>query len=267
MDSPAQKQYLHRMKKHSRIICISRFLLLFLFLSLWEISARTDMINAFIFSSPSRTLKSASLLFREGNLLSHIGITLLETLSSFLIVAIVSLFFASILWWNHNISEILDPYLVILNSLPKSAMAPIFIVWIGNNYKTIIITAVSVAIFGSILSLYSAFLHTDPDKIKLIYTLGGQKMHCFTKVVLPINLPSILSIFKVDIGLCLIGVVIGEFLAAKKGLGYLIIYSSQTFKMDWVILSILLLCFIAIGIYLLLGCLEQKLNKKYKNIS
>ena len=136
-------------------------------------------------------------------------------------------------------------------------MAPIFIVWLGNNMKTIIITAISVAIFGSILNLFTSFQTTDPDKLKLIYTLHGNRFDCLTKVILPINFPAILSILKVDIGLCLIGVVIGEFLAARKGLGYLIIYGSQVFKMDWVLLSIVLLCLIAALLYGILNRLEK----------
>lgn len=175
----------------------------------------------------------------------------------FFLVASISLLIAILLWWNTTLSEIFEPYFVILNSLPKSAMAPIFIVWLGNNMKTIIITAISVAIFGSILNLFTSFQTTDPDKLKLIYTLHGNRLDCLTKVILPINFPAILSILKVDIGLCLIGVVIGEFLAARKGLGYLIIYGSQVFKMDWVMLSIVLLCLIAALLYGILNRLEK----------
>ena len=139
-------------------------------------------------------------------------------------------------------------------------MAPIFIVWLGNNMKTIIVTAISVAIFGSILNLFTSFMSTDPDKLKLIRTLHGSRTDCLTKVILPMNLPTILSILKVDIGLCLIGVVIGEFLAAREGLGYLIIYGSQVFKMDWVMLSIVLLCLIAALLYGVLNRLEKYFN-------
>ena len=196
-------------------------------------------------------------LFLTGDLLKHIGITLAETFGSFFLVASISLLIAILLWWNTTLSEIFEPYFVILNSLPKSAMAPIFIVWLGNNMKTIIITAISVAIFGSILNLFTSFQTTDPDKLKLIYTLHGNRLDCLTKVILPINFPAILSILKVDIGLCLIGVVIGEFLAARKGLGYLIIYGSQVFKMDWVMLSIVLLCLIAALLYGILNQLEK----------
>ena len=158
-------------------------------------------INAFIFSSPSRIITCRADLLRNGVLLRHISITLSETFLSFFLVSGISLLFAVILWWNRTLCEILEPYMVILNSLPQSAMAPIFIVWLGNNAKTIIVSAVSVALFGSILNLFTCFASTDPDKLKLIRALGGTRMKCLYKVVIPINLPSILSIMKVDIGL------------------------------------------------------------------
>jgi len=152
---------------------------------------------------------------------------------------------------------ILDPYLVVLNSLPKSALAPLLIVWLGANTTTIIVAGMSVAIFGSILNLYASFTTVDPGKIKLIYTLQGHKLQALTKVVLPSSLPAIISNMKVNIGLCLVGVIIGEFLAARNGLGYLIIYSSQVFKMDWLLMSIVLLCVMATILYSLINLLER----------
>ena len=227
--SSEQELFIKKQKKHQKNVLFIQIFLLIFFIFLWEIASDMGWINSFIFSSPSRMLRCGIHLLRNGSLLIHIGITLAETFASFFLVAAVSILFAVLLWWNHTLSEILEPYFVILNSLPKSAMAPIFIVWLGNNMKTIIVTAISVAIFGSILNLFTSFISTDPDKIKLIRTLHGSRIDCLTKVVLPMNLPSILSILKVDIGLCLIGVVIGEFLAARDGLGYLIIYGSQVF--------------------------------------
>lgn len=227
--SKAQILYMKRTRQHNKLVLFFQLFLFVSFVILWEIASRSGWINSFIFSSPSRMIATGRELLITGELLKHIGITLAETFLSFLLVALVSLLTAILLWWNHTLSEILEPYLVILNSLPKSAMAPIFIVWIGNNPKTIIVTAISVAVFGSILNLFTSFQSTDPDKLKLIRTLHGSRTDCLTKVVLPMNLPAILSILKVDIGLCLIGVVIGEFLAARQGLGYLIIYGSQVF--------------------------------------
>ena len=255
--SKEQLLYMKRTRQHRQLVLFFQLFLFIFFIILWEITSRTGIINAFIFSSPSRMLSSGFGLLLSGQLLKHLGITLLETFVSFFLVATISLLTAILLWWNNTLSEILEPYFVILNSLPKSAMAPIFIVWLGNNMKTIIVTAISVAIFGSILNLFTSFISTDPDKLKLIRTLHGNRTDCLTKVILPMNLPTILSILKVDIGLCLIGVVIGEFLAAKEGLGYLIISGSQVFKMDWVMLSIVLLCLIAALLYGILNRLEK----------
>jgi len=190
-----------------------------------------------------------------------VGITLLETLVSFALVNIIGLLIAIILWWNDSISRVLEPYLIVLNSLPKSALAPVFIVWLGANVKTIIVAAVSVSLFGSIITLYSDFKAVEEDKIKLIYTLGGKKKDVLLKVILPGNVPSMISLMKVNIGLSLVGVIIGEFLAAKSGLGYLIIYGSQVFRLDLVIMSIVILCIVATGLYKMLSYYERKFTK------
>ena len=170
------------------------------------------------------------LMISDHSIFLHLGVTLYETFVSFFLVIFVSILFAILLWYSNNLSEILEPYLVVLNSLPKSALAPLLIVWLGATKTTIIVTGMSVAIFGSILNLYTSFRSTDPGKIKLIYTLRGNHLHVLTKVILPYSIPAIISNMKVNIGLCLVGVIIGEFLAAKEGLGYLIIYSSQVFR-------------------------------------
>lgn len=198
----------------------------------------------------------------DHTLFAHIGITLFETIASFGLVLFFALAITIILWLNKRLSETLEPYLVILNSLPKSALAPLLIVWLGATYKTIIITGVSVAIFGSILSLYTSFQSVDPEKIKLIYTMGGRNYHALTKVILPANIPAMFSLMKVNIGLCLVGVIIGEFISSRQGLGYLIIYGSQVFKLDWVIMSIVILCILAWGLYSLINGMEGAYLKR-----
>ncbi|MCI8884320.1 MAG: ABC transporter permease [Lachnospiraceae bacterium] len=255
--SLAQQKFLLTQKRHKRTVTVSRLCIFILFLALWEGAAQSGLLDSFIFSSPSKVLLCAYGMTLDQTLFAHIGITLFETIASFLLVLISALVITIILWLNKGLSETLEPYLVILNSLPKSALAPLLIVWLGATYNTIIITGVSVAIFGSILSLYTSFQSVDPEKIKLIYTMGGKKYHALTKVVLPSNIPSLFSIMKVNIGLCLVGVIIGEFIASRQGLGYLIIYGSQVFKLDWVIMSIVILCIMAWGLYSLLSCLEN----------
>ena len=261
--SLAQKNFLLSQRKRRRIIRISRICIFLLFLILWEGSAQMGTLDSFIFSSPSKAASCAYGMIQDHSLFVHIGITLFETITSFGLVLLSSLAITILLWYNRRISETLEPYLVILNSLPKSALAPLLIVWLGANYTTIIITGMSVAIFGSILSLYTCFQSVDAEKVKLIYTLGGQKHHVLAKVILPASIPSLFALMKVNIGLCLVGVIIGEFIASRQGLGYLIIYGSQVFKLDWVIMSIAILCIIACGLYGIISSLEKRYLKKF----
>ena len=256
----AQELYLQK-RKHTRIkVQIIRLLILVILLALWEILTSLGVLNAFLLSSPSRILKSAWQLSLDGSLFYHTGVTLLETFVSFFLVLLVGILLAVLLWWNQTLSSILEPYLVVLNSLPKSALAPVFIVWLGNNVKTVIVAAVSVAVFGAVITLHTAFMETEEEKIKLIYTLGGTKKDVLFKVILPSNFPAIVSVMKVSIGLSLVGVIIGEFLAANAGLGYLIIYGSQVFKLDWIMLSIVILCIVATGLYRVLAFIEKKVK-------
>ena len=228
--SPAQKQYLLRVKREKNLIRVSRILLFLGFLILWEVSARFGWIDSFIFSSPSEIWITFLNMLKDQSLFTHIGITLAETLVSFVFTVLLGIGTAVLLWTCPRPSHVLEPYLVVLNSLPKSALAPLLIVWLGANIRTIIVAGISVAIFGSIINLYTGFREVDPEKQKLIQTLGGSKKDELTKIVLPSSVPLILSIMKVNIGLCLVGVIIGEFIGARQGLGYLIIYGSQTFN-------------------------------------
>ena len=257
------RHYLRHYHFHRLLVIFFRIFLLTGFLFLWEFCASHQIIDSFIFSSPSKIMNALLLMISDHSIFLHLGVTLYETFVSFFLVIFVSILFAILLWYSNNLSEILEPYLVVLNSLPKSALAPLLIVWLGATKTTIIVTGMSVAIFGSILNLYTSFRSTDPGKIKLIYTLRGNHLHVLTKVILPYSIPAIISNMKVNIGLCLVGVIIGEFLAAKEGLGYLIIYSSQVFKMDWLLMSICILCVFAIFLYALIDFGEKLYFKHF----
>lgn len=261
--SEGQLEYVRKIKRNQIQVRVLQLLILVIFLALWEVAAANNWINAFIFCSPSKLYETFITIMQDGSLLHHIGITLYETLVGFTIVIFGSLLVAILFWWNETLSKVLEPYLVMLNALPKSALAPVLIVWLGANQTTIIVCACSVAIFGSILNIYTGFTNVDNDKLKLITTLKGTRLQALRLVVLPSNVPNIISIMKVNIGLCLVGVVIGEFLAAKEGLGYLIIYGSQTFKMSNVLLSIFILCAIAMLLYTVLQRIEKKLSEYF----
>lgn len=257
-----QLEYIKKKSKYKRSVTTFRIIIFFVFISLWQITTSLGLIDSFIFSSPFKIFTCFYNMLLDGTILHHIFITLAETFISFFLVILIGVLMSVLLWSNEKLSEILEPYLVVLNSLPKSALAPLLIVWLGANMKTIIVAGISVAIFGTIISLFAGFKEVDNDKIKLIYTLGGTKRNVLVKVVLPSSIPIIISTMKVNIGLSLVGVVIGEFLAARSGLGYLIIYGSQVFKLDWVIMSIVILCIIAMGLYKGINLIE-KLYLKY----
>ncbi len=233
-------------KRKIRFLQISIFIL---FVAVWEGATRLGAVDPFVFSSPSRIARCFVELSGDGSIYYHIGVTLFETFLSFFLIMAVGILVAVLLWWNPVVARVSEPYLVVLNSLPKTALAPVFIVWLGNNMKTIIVAAVSVAVFGSIITLYTAFCSVEEEKVKLILTLGGSRIDILRYIVLPGNAHTIVSNMKVNIGLSLVGVIIGEFLAANAGLGYLIVYGSQVFKLDYVILSIVILCVVATGLY------------------
>ena len=259
-----QEEFIRKHRRHHHEIASWRTLIFVLFIVLWEISANQKWIDSFFFSSPSRVARCFVDQIRNNSMLAHIGVTLLETLLSFLLVILFSLLVSTLLWHSKKLSEILEPYLVVLNSLPKSALAPLFIVWLGTGTRTIIVAGMSVAVFGSIISFYTGFQQVDPEKITLIHTLGGSRRDAFCKVVLPGSVPILLSTAKVNIGLALVGVIIGEFLAARRGLGYLIIYGSQVFQLDMVITSIIVLCIIALGFYQSIQFIEHQIKKQFK---
>lgn len=261
--SATQKNFIKIHNRNIWIVRCARVLLLVGFLILWEITSTLGIIDSFIFSSPSKVALCFLSMVSDKSIFLHIGVTLYETLVSFLLVTLISLLCATLLWFSKRASEISEPFLVVLNSLPKSALAPLLIVWLGATPRTIIVAGMSVAIFGSVLSLYTCFLGVEHETLKLIYTLGGNRFHALTKVVIPSCIPTIISNMKVNIGLCLVGVIIGEFLAARNGLGYLIIYSSQVFKLDWLLMSICILCILSMGLYSLINLLEKLYQKHF----
>lgn len=256
-----QLEFIKQKTKYKRSVTRYRIIIFFAFIIIWQLTASFGIIDSFIFSSPIKIFTCFYSMLKDGTILHHIFITLTETFLSFFLVIVIGILISVLLWSNEKLSQILEPFLVVLNSLPKSALAPLLIVWLGANMRTIIVAGISVAIFGTIISLYTGFKEVNLDKIKLIYTLGGNKTNVLLKVVLPSSIPIIISTMKVNIGLSLVGVVIGEFLAARKGLGYLIIYGSQVFKLDWVIMSIVILCIIAMLLYKGINLIEKMYHK------
>lgn len=258
--SKEQLDYILFKNKEKKLITLYRIIILFLIIFLWEFSAYMKWIDPFIFSSPSRVCNCFYEMVLDGSIFFHISITVFETILSFLLGTIFGILIALVLWWNKKISKTLEPYLVVLNSLPKTALAPILIVWLGHDIKSIIIIAITVSIIVTILNVFNGFINVDKEKIKLIKTFGGTKKDVLEKVIVPANYSTIISTMKVNIGLSLIGVIIGEFLVARAGLGYLIVYGSQVFKLDWVMMSIIILALLATALYEGIVLIEKRIK-------
>lgn len=253
--------YLKKIRTNKRLILSARIFIIIAFFSLWELAAILKWIDPFIFSQPSRVFTAFTNMLRDGSIFLHVGVTLGETIVGFTLSTIGGLFISALLWWNTFLRNVLEPYLVVLNSLPKTALAPIIIVLIGNNVNSVIATAVMTSIIVTVLNILTGFLEVDKDKIKLVETFGGTKRQILQKVVLPASIPAIVNALKVSVGLSFVGVIVGEFLVAKAGLGYLIVYGSQVFKMDWVMMSVMILCLLATLLYVGVAAVEKRLGR------
>ncbi|MCR2043235.1 ABC transporter permease [Anaerosalibacter massiliensis] len=260
-NSKEHEKYLKKIKKRKRDIIITQILILVIWLLQWEITARLGWIDTFLTSSPSQIWKLFIDYAKGGHLFYHVGISVLETIVGFLIGTILGVLIAILLWWSDFLAKVLDPYLVVLNSLPKTALAPIIIIWVGAGYSGIIVTAITLSIVVTIMNVYSGFKNVDKDKIKLLETFGATKFQVLKKVVLPSSIPTIISTIKVNIGLSWVGVIVGEFLVSKAGIGYLIVYGGQVFKLDLVMMSVFILAIISAIMYQLIAFIERKLTK------
>lgn len=246
--SDDRKDYLSKKRRRKKLILITQLLTLIIFIALWELLANLGVIDSFLMSSPSRIIKTI-LDMSSNNLITHLSVTCLETIVGFLLGTIIGALLACILWWSDFVSKVAEPFLVVLNSLPKVALGPVIIVWVGAGTSAIITMALAISLIVTVLEMLNGFLSTDKNIIKMATTFGATKLQVFTKVVFPSNISTLINALKVNIGLSLVGVISGEFLVSKAGLGYLIVYGGQVFKLDLVMTSVIVLGIVAAAMY------------------
>lgn len=263
MYSNEHKVYLKKRKKEKIFIISFQIGIIVLFIFLWQILANLGVINTFISSSPKQVLDTIIMLHNTNNLYNHIWITFYETIISFSIGTILGILIATILWWNEKIAKIIDPYLTVINSLPKVALGPIIIIWCGAGMKSIIFMALLISLIITIINVYQGFINVDKVKIKLMKSFGANKFQIYTKLLLPGTFSNIISTLKINISMSLIGVIMGEFLVSKEGIGYLIMYGSQVFNLNLVMSGIVILMIFSYILYLIVNSLEKILVKKY----
>ena len=251
--------YLKELHRRNAFISIMRYLILFAFIGLWELATHYGVLDPFITSSPSRLAQTIGNLYSSGELFRHIGTTLYETVMGFVLGTLLGTFIAMLLWWSPNLARILDPYLVVLNALPKIALGPILIVWVGAGIESVIVMALLISLIVTVLTVLTGFNEISVEKQMLMRTLGATKFQIFTMVVLPASIPTIVSAVKIGMSMSWVGVIVGEYLVSKFGLGYLIVYGGQVFKLDLVMASIVVLCVLAALMYYGVSYIERKL--------
>lgn len=258
--SPRRLAYLAGVRRQKRRVRIWQLALLIGLFGFWELSCRTGLSDGFLVSCPSRMAATFWSLCRSGQLLHHIGVSCLETVLGFTAGTLLGTAAAILMWWSDTAARILDPYLVVLNALPKTALGPIFIVWMGAGAGAIVNMTLAISLIVTILNMYTGFRATDPEKVRLMRTLGATRRQILWMLVFPANCPTLFSTLKVNVGLSWVGVIMGEFLVSRAGLGYLIVYGSQVFNMDLVMTSVLILAAAAVLMYLLVLRAENILN-------
>lgn len=259
--SNERKRYLRKTKLRKIEIFITQISIIVAFIAIWEILANMGKIDSFITSQPSRILKTFINL-SSNDLLTHLKITCIETLVGFSLGTVMGVVIAIILWWSPFISKVSEPFLVILNALPKVALGPVIIIWVGAGMPAIIVMALAISLIVTILNTLNGLINTDKEKIRMAETFNANKFQVLTKIVIPANISTLLNTLKVNIGLSLVGVISGEFLVSKGGLGYLIVYGGQVFKLDLVMTSVIILAIVAAVMYESIEILERIIMKQ-----
>ena len=259
--SEERKKYLRKIKKNKILIIIVRLLIVIVFILGWEILANIGVIDSFIASSPSR-IWDTFINLSSTNLMEHVGVTCLETIIGFTLGTALGIIIAIILWWSKFLSNVLEPFLVVLNSLPKVALGPVIIIWVGAGMPAIIVMALAISLIVTIMEILNGFLETDKEKIKMAQTFNANKQQILTKIIIPANIPTFFNSLKVNIGLSLVGVITGEFLVSKAGLGYLIVYGGQVFQLDLVMTGVIILAIVAAIMYQAVVITEKIIVKR-----
>ncbi len=199
--SKSHKAYVKKLKKDKFIIIFFRIFVLVAFLGLWELLTQLDVLDSFFVSSPSRIFNQIVQLAQNGTLLTHTWITLYETLIGFGIATVLGYLIAVLLWWNEKVRKIFEPYIVVLNSLPKIALGPIIILWVGSGTKAIILMCVLICIVITTMSMLSAFLSVEDGKILLLKSMHANKFQILFKLILPNSMPEFISVLKINVGM------------------------------------------------------------------
>lgn len=262
LGSKEHQTFVKKEKTKTFFVHFSRIALLFAILGFWELVAYKNWVDPFIISSPSRIINQTKLLIESGSLSLHVTTTLLETIYAFLLSTIIGFIFAVILYSTTFIRRVFEPYLVILNSLPKIALGPLIIIWVGVGTKAIVTMGILICVVITTINLLNSYLEVPQEKIMLLKSMGANKLQIMWHLIFPATLPAFMSTLKINLGMAWVGVIMGEYLSSKAGLGYLLVYGGQIFKLDLVMTAIIILCILSGLMYGFISILEKIILKK-----
>lgn len=254
------KNYKKTILKKKAIIFLLQILVFALIFALWELFVNLKVLDVFLFSKPSEIFNLLTRYIEDKTIFMHIGISLYETVLGLIVGSIIGFIVASILWYFPTLYRVLEPFLFVLNALPKTALAPIFIIWVGTNTKGIVFVSITISLIITIITLLNYFNNSSHEQQRMLESFGAKRYQVFRYLVFPSNILNIISTIKINVGMCFIGVIVGEFIVSKAGLGYLIMYGTQVFRLDLVMMSVVILALTSA----LLNCFASFIEKMYK---
>lgn len=258
------RKFIRKETRNTVLVHFLRCIVLVLFFVLWEVLAKNEVIDSFIISYPSKLWNTFLGLVDDGILAKHIEVTLLETVVSFALSTVIGLTTAIVLWWSWWIRKVSEPYIIILNALPKIALGPIIILIVGAGYNAIITMSILITVVITTIDMLSGFTNVDQNKILLLKSMNANKFQILTKLILPSSRATFIAVMKINVGLSWVGTIMGEYLVSKAGLGYLLVYGSQVFQLDLVMCSTVLLCVLAGGMYAVVDLIEKRFSRHKK---
>ncbi|GAC1407800.1 MAG: ABC transporter permease [Candidatus Velthaea sp.] len=229
--------------------------------ALWQIGANTHYINGTLFGSPAGIAASALRTWNDGSLVTDSALTLWEAVAGFVLGTLLGSAGGLGLWYAPFLARVVEPAAVALNGVPKIAMGPLIIIWLGAGVASKIVLAFVSTAVVAFLAAYAAAREVDPDLVTSLRSMGATRVQTFRTLLVPGSLPLMFSAMRINVGFALVGAVVGEFIASAHGLGHAVFVAGNLFDLNTVWLGIIVLSLIAAVMYAALGAAERALVK------
>jgi len=229
-------------------IKLLQMLVLVLVLGLWESSTRSGWLDATWISSPALLWQSFWEALRSGEIVRHTGVTLAEAFSGLVLGAVVGVSMGVMLSVNRVFGSAMEPYVIALNSLPRVALAPLIVMYVGVGFMSKFLLSFSLVVVPMMISTYEGIKATEPIWLDSMRVFRANRLQIFSKVLLPNCVPWIFSAIRVSISLAIVGAIVGEFISARAGIGYMIDHAAGGFDTTGMLMPLFVLMIIAFAL-------------------